>query len=38
MIVHDLDPAELYPYKKPQMRKLFDAFEAFLAAAAAGPR
>ena len=35
MIVHDLDPAELYPYKKPQMRKVFDAFEAFLRAAAA---
>ncbi len=38
MIVHDLDPAELYPYKKPQMRKVFDAFEAFLTAAAAAPR
>ena len=34
MIVHDLDPAELYPYKKPQMRKVFDAFEAFLRASA----
>ncbi len=30
MIVHDLDPADLYPYKKRQMGKLFDAFEAFL--------
>ena len=30
MIVHDLDPAELYPYKKVQMRKVFDAFEALL--------
>jgi hypothetical protein len=30
MIVHDLDPAELYPYKKLQMRKVFDAFEALL--------
>ncbi|HTK35011.1 MAG TPA: hypothetical protein VL358_06940 [Caulobacteraceae bacterium] len=30
MIVHDLDPPDLYPYKKPQMRKLFDAFEALL--------
>ena len=35
MIVHDLDPAPLYPYKKPQMRKVFDAFERFLRAAAA---
>ena len=32
MVVHDLDPSELYPYKKPQMRRLFDAFEAFLRA------
>jgi len=30
MIVHDLDPAELYPYKKVQMKKVFDAFEALL--------
>jgi hypothetical protein len=30
MIVHDLDPEALYPYKKRQMRKVFDAFEAFL--------
>ena len=30
MIVHALDPEELYPYKKPQMAKLFDAFEALL--------
>ncbi len=34
MIVHDLDPEALYPYKKPQMRKVFDAFEAMLRAAA----
>lgn len=26
MIVHDMDPAEIYPYKVPQMRKLFSAF------------
>jgi hypothetical protein len=32
MIVHDLDPPDLYPYKKPQMRKVFDAFEALLRA------
>ena len=30
MIVHDLDPADLYPYKKAQMRKVFDAFEDLL--------
>jgi hypothetical protein len=30
MIFHDLDPAALYPYKKPQMMKLFDGFEALL--------
>jgi hypothetical protein len=30
MIVHALDPEALYPYKKPQMRKLFAAFEALL--------
>jgi hypothetical protein len=30
MIVHALDPEALYPYKKPQMKKLFGAFEALL--------
>ena len=30
MIVHDLDPADLYPYKKAQMKRVFDAFEALL--------
>ena len=30
MIVHDLDPADLYPYKKVQMKKVFDAFEGLL--------
>ena len=34
MIVHDLDPEEIFPYKKPAMRRLFDAFQAMLAAAA----
>jgi hypothetical protein len=37
MIVHDLDPAGLYPYKKVQMKKVFDAFEALLRRMAAGP-
>ena len=35
MIVHDLDPADLYPYKKTQMNKVFDAFEALLRRTAA---
>jgi hypothetical protein len=30
MIVHAMDPPELFPYKKPAMRKLFNAFEAAL--------
>jgi hypothetical protein len=30
MIVHALDPVELYPYKQPQMAKLFGAFEEML--------
>jgi glutathione synthase/RimK-type ligase-like ATP-grasp enzyme len=34
MIVHAMDPPELYPYKKPAMAKLFSAFMAFMAAAA----
>ena len=38
MIVHDLDPADLYPYKKTQMKRVFDAFEALLRRTAAGPR
>ncbi len=36
MIVHDLDPADLYPYKKVQMQKVFDAFEGLLRRTAAG--
>ena len=36
MIVHDLDPPELYPYKKVQMSKVFDAFEDLLRRTAAG--
>ena len=38
MIVHDLDPAELYPYKKVQMGKVFDAFEGLLRELSAGSR
>jgi hypothetical protein len=29
-IVHDMDPPEIFPYKAPQMRKVFDAFAAML--------
>jgi hypothetical protein len=30
MIVHDLDPETLYPYKKPHMAKVLAAFEGYL--------
>lgn len=30
MIVHDMDPPEVFPYKPPQMRKIFAAFAAML--------
>ena len=29
-IVHDMDSPEIFPYKVPQMRKVFDAFAAML--------
>ena len=29
-IVHNMDPPDIFPYKAPQMRKLFDAFVAML--------
>jgi hypothetical protein len=34
MIVHAIDPADVFPYKKTQMRKVFDAFRALLVKAA----
>jgi uncharacterized Rmd1/YagE family protein len=34
MIVHAMDPPDLFPYKQPQMRKVFDAFRALLGRAA----
>lgn len=34
-VVHTMDPADLYPYKQPQMRKVFDAFRALLVHASA---
>jgi len=30
MVVHAMDPIDLYPYKQPAMRKIFDAFGALL--------
>lgn len=30
MIVHDMDPPEVFPYKRPQMQKIFGAFRAML--------
>ncbi|MBV8635185.1 MAG: RimK family alpha-L-glutamate ligase [Burkholderiaceae bacterium] len=30
MIVHNMDPVDMYPYKAPAMRKIFDAFHAML--------
>jgi hypothetical protein len=29
-VVHNMDSSDLYPYKAPQMRKIFDAFAAML--------
>jgi hypothetical protein len=29
-VVHDMDPPDVFPYKLPQMRKVFDAFAAML--------
>ncbi len=37
MIVHALDPAGIFPYKKPAMRRLFEAFVEALAVRAARP-
>ena len=38
MIVHDMDPPEIFPYKGPQMRKVFGAFCAMLEAHAKASR
>ncbi|MBF0562614.1 MAG: hypothetical protein HQL37_11455 [Alphaproteobacteria bacterium] len=32
MIIHDMDPPDLFPYKSPQMKKVFAAFQAMLRA------
>src|ERR1700716_2231999 len=29
-IVHNMDPPDIFPYKQPQMRKIFHAFAAML--------
>lgn len=34
MVIHDMDPPDLFPYKGPQMKKVFRAFEQMLEAAA----
>jgi hypothetical protein len=36
-IVHDMDPPDIFPYKVPQMRKVFDAFAAMLCRRAGRP-
>jgi hypothetical protein len=38
MIVHAMDSAEIYPYKKPAMAKLFSGFVGGLTAAAGRSR
>ena len=35
MIVHDMDPPDLFPYKAPQMARVFEAFQTMLRNAAA---
>lgn len=37
MVVHDIDDPTLYPYKQPQMRRVFAAFRALLQQRAAEP-
>jgi hypothetical protein len=34
MVVHAMDSSDLFPYKAPQMRKVFDAFARMLKARA----
>jgi hypothetical protein len=34
MVVHDMDDPEIFPYKRPQMRRVFDAFHGMLEEAA----
>lgn len=34
LLVHDMDPVDVFPYKPAQMRRIFDAFSAYLYRAA----
>ena len=36
-IIHMMDPHEMFPYKRPQMRKVFEAFDAMLRRRAGQP-
>jgi glutathione synthase/RimK-type ligase-like ATP-grasp enzyme len=36
MVVHDMDPVEVFPYKAPQMKRIFAGFRAMLARVADG--
>ena len=36
LIVHDMDPHEVFPYKKPQMQKVFSAFAGMILSRNAG--
>lgn len=38
MLVHAMDPVDLYPYKQPQMRKVFAAFRQMLEKRRSAPR
>jgi glutathione synthase/RimK-type ligase-like ATP-grasp enzyme len=38
MIVHNMDPVDVFPYKAPQMRKIFNSFTAMLYRHAHGAR
>jgi glutathione synthase/RimK-type ligase-like ATP-grasp enzyme len=33
MVIHAIDPVDVYPYKQPQMKKVFSAFRAMLVSA-----
>jgi hypothetical protein len=37
-VVHNMDSPEMFPYKGPQMRKIFDAFAGMLSRRAIGGR
>jgi hypothetical protein len=30
MVIHAIDPVDIFPYKQPQMKKVFDAFREML--------